>query len=108
MSWTKRNIIPKKLFKVGDMIDCIITEIDKEKRRIAISHKMTLENPYDVFIKNFPEGSDVDGVISSLNEYAIYVKLDKYDIDGFLHANDLTYLGNAEEELKKYKKGEKN
>ncbi len=107
MSWTKRNIIPKKLFKVGDMIDCIITEIDKEKRRIAISHKMTLENPYDVFIKNFPEGSDVDGVISSLNEYAIYVKLDKYDIDGFLHANDLTYLGNAEEELKKYKKGEK-
>ena len=107
MSWTKKNIIPKKLFKVGDMIDCIITEIDKEKRRIAISHKMTLENPYDVFIKNFPEGSDVDGVISSLNEYAIYVKLDKYDIDGFLHANDLTYLGNAEEELKKYKKGEK-
>ena len=107
MSWTKRNIIPKKLFKLGDMIDCIITEIDKEKRRIAISHKMTLENPYDVFIKNFPEGSDVDGVISSLNEYAIYVKLDKYDIDGFLHANDLTYLGNAEEELKKYKKGEK-
>ena len=107
MSWTKRNIIPKKLFKVGDMIDCIITEIDKEKRRIAISHKMTLENPYDVFMKNFPEGSDVDGVISSLNEYAIYVKLDKYDIDGFLHANDLTYLGNAEEELKKYKKGEK-
>ena len=107
MSWTKRNIIPKKLFKVGDMIDCIITEIDKEKRRIAISHKMTLENPYDVFIKNFPEGSNVDGVISSLNEYAIYVKLDKYDIDGFLHANDLTYLGNAEEELKKYKKGEK-
>ena len=107
MSWTKRNIIPKKLFKVGDMIDCIITEIDKEKRRIAISHKMTLENPYDVFMKNFPEGSDVNGVISSLNEYAIYVKLDKYDIDGFLHANDLTYLGNAEEELKKYKKGEK-
>ena len=107
MSWTKRNIIPKKLFKLGDMIDCIITEIDKEKRRIAISHKMTLENPYDVFIKNFPEGSNVDGVISSLNEYAIYVKLDKYDIDGFLHANDLTYLGNAEEELKKYKKGEK-
>ena len=107
MSWTKRNIVPKKLFKIGDMIDCIITEIDKEKRRIAISHKMTLENPYDVFMKKFPEGSDVDGVISSLNEYAIYVKLDKYDIDGFLHANDLTYLGNAEEELKKYKKGEK-
>ena len=107
MSWTKRNVAPKKIFKVGDMIDCVITEIDKEKRRIAISHKLTLENPYESFIKQFPEGSEVDGVISSTNEYALYVKLDKFDIDGFLHANDLSYLNNPEEELKKFKKGDK-
>ena len=42
ISWTKRNIVPKKLFKVGDMIDCVITEIDKDKRRIAISHKLNI------------------------------------------------------------------
>ncbi len=107
MSWVKRNIVPKKLFKVGDMIDCVITEIDKEKRRIAISHKLTIENPYETFQKSFPVGSDVEGVISSFNEYALYVKLGKFDIDGFLHANDLSYLNDPEEELKKYKKGEK-
>ena len=106
MSWTKRNIIPKKLFKVGDMISCVITEIDKEKRRIAISHKLTIENPYDVFMKKFPEGSEVSGTVASLNEYALYIKLDEFDIDGFLHANDLSYLGNPDEELKKYKKGD--
>ncbi len=106
MSWTKRNITPKKLFKVGDMISCIITEIDKEKRRIAISHKLTLENPYEVFMKKFPEGSEVSGTVSSLNEYALYIKLDEFDIDGFLHANDLSYLNNPDEELKKYKKGD--
>ena len=106
MSWTKRNVIPKKLFKVGDLIDCVITEIDKEKRRIAISHKLTLENPYQVFMDKFPEGSEINGIISSANEYALYVKLDKFDIDGFLHANDLSYTGKPEEELKKYKKGD--
>tara|TARA_B100000674_G_scaffold497893_1_gene533408 strand:+ start:1341 stop:3071 length:1731 start_codon:yes stop_codon:yes gene_type:complete len=106
MSWVKRNIVPKKLFKVGDMIDCVITEIDKEKRRIAISHKLTIENPYETFQKSFPEGSDIDGVITSSNEYALYVKLGNFDIDGFLHANDLSYLNDPEEELKKYKKGE--
>ena len=106
MSWTKRNIIPKKLFKVGDMISCVITEIDKEKRRIAISHKLTIENPYDVFMKKFPEGSEVSGTVASLNEYALYIKLDEFDIDGFLHANDLSYLNNPDEELKKYKKGD--
>ena len=106
MSWTKRNVIPKKLFKVGDLIDCVITEISKEKRRIAISHKLTLENPYQVFMDKFPEGSEINGIISSANEYALYVKLDKFDIDGFLHANDLSYTGKPEEELKKYKKGD--
>ena len=107
MSWTKRNIVPKKIFKVGDKIKCVITEIDKEKRRIAISHKMTLENPYETFMKNHGVGSVVDGIVSSSNEYAIYVKLDKFDIDGFLHANDLSYLKNPDEELKKYKKDDK-
>ena len=107
MSWTKRNIVPKKIFKVGDKIKCVITEIDKEKRRIAISHKMTLENPYETFMKNHGVGSIVDGIVSSSNEYAIYVKLDKFDIDGFLHANDLSYLKNPDEEIKKYKKDDK-
>ena len=106
MSWTKRNIIPKKLFKVGDLIDCVITEIDKDKRRIAISHKLTIDNPYEVFMKKFPEGSEISGIVSSINEYALYIKLDEFDIDGFLHANDLSYLNNPEEELKKYKKGD--
>ena len=107
ISWTKRNIVPKKLFKIGDMIDCIITEIDKEKRRVAISHKLTLENPYKAFMDKFPEGSEVNGVVSSANEYALYLKLDKFDIDGFLHANDLSFTNNPDEELKKYKKGDK-
>ena len=106
MSWTKKNVVPKKLFKVGDMIQCVITEIDKDKRRIAISHKLTIENPYEAFAKNFPEGSEVNGVISSMNDYALYIKLDNYDIDGFCHANDISFLGNPEEELKKFKKGD--
>ena len=107
MSWNKRNVSPKKLFKVGDNISCVITEIDKEKRRIAISHKLTIDNPYQLFMDAQPEGSTIDGVVTSLNEYALYVKLGDYDIDGFLHANDLSYLNNPEEELKKFKKGDK-
>ena len=106
MSWTKRNVSPKKLFKIGDMIDCVITEIDKDKRRIAISHKLTLENPYQLFMDKYPEGSEISGVVSTSNEYALYVTLGDFQIDGFLHCNDLSYLGKPEEELKKYKKGD--
>ena len=106
-SWTKKNISPKKIFNVGDQIDCVITEIDKDKRRVAISHRLTIENPYSQLEKSYPVGSDVEGVINNINEYAIYLKLADFDIDGFLHSNDLSYTGKPEEELKKYKKGDK-
>ena len=107
ISWTKKNLSPKKIFNVGDQIECVITEIDKDKRRVAISHRLTQENPYSKLENNYPVGSEIEGVVSNFNEYAIYVKLEDFDIDGFLHSNDLSYNGKPEEELKKYKKGDK-
>ena len=107
ISWTKKNVSPKKFFKVGDNINCVITEIDKDKRRVAISYRLNTENPYSKLEREFNINSEIEGVVSSTNEYAIYVKLGDFDIDGFLHSNDLSYTGNPEEELKKYKKGDK-
>ena len=107
LSWTKKNISAKKMFKIGDEIDCVITEIDKEKRRVAISHRLTQENPFETFEKKFPVGSIVEGEIVNKNEYSLFVKVENLDVDAFLHCNDLTYLNNGEEELSKYKKGEK-
>ena len=103
ISWSRKNISPKKVFKVGDKIDCVITEIDKEKRRIAISHRLTKDNPFSALEKKSPVGSEIEGVISSMNDYAIYLKLDNYEIDAFLHFNDLSYTGNPEENSKTYK-----
>ncbi len=107
ISWTKKSISPKKMFNIGDQIDCVITEIDKDKRRVAISHRLTKENPFNELEKLYPVGSVIEGVINNSNEYAIYLKLADFEIDGFLHSNDLSYTGNPEEELKKYKKDDK-
>ena len=95
------------MFKVGDELDCVITEIDKDKRRVAISHRLTQENPFKIFEDKFPVGTNVEGEIVNKNEYSLFVKIDELDIDAFLHCNDLTYLNNGEEELAKYKKGAK-
>ena len=106
LSWTKKNVSAKKMLNVGDEIECVITEIDKEKRRVSISHKLAKENPFSAMQKKFPEGSIVEGRISSINEYAIYLNIKDLEIDAFLHCNDLTYKKNNEEELKKYKKND--
>ena len=107
LSWTKKNPSAKKMFRIGDEISCVITEIDKEKRRVSISHRLTEKNPYVQLQEKHPVNTIVDGQITSINDYAIYVKIDGFDIDGFLHANDLTYDKNPEGELKNYKKDQK-
>ena len=107
LSWTKKNVAVKKMFKVGDEIDCVITEIDKAKRRVAISHKLTKENPFETFEKKYPVGTEVNGEVVNKNEYSLFVNIESLDIDAFLHCNDLTYLNNGEDELKKYNKGDK-
>ncbi len=107
LSWTKKNVSAKKLFKIGDEINCVITEIDKDKRRVAISHRLTQENPFETFEKKFPVDSVVEGEVVSKNEYSLFVKVENLNLDAFLHCNDLTYLNNAEEELAKYNKGDK-
>ena len=107
LSWTKKNISAKKMLKIGDEIDCVITEIDKDKRRVAISHRLTKENPVEAFEKRFPVGEIVEGEVVNKNEYSLFVKVEDLEIDAFLHCNDLTYLNNGEEELTKYNKGDK-
>ena len=107
LSWSKKNASAKKMFKVGDEINCVITEINKEKRRVAISHKLTEENPFELFNKKFPVGTIVDSEIINKNEYSLFVKINDFNIDAFLHCNDLSYQKNGEQELEKYKKGDK-
>ena len=107
LSWSKKNISAKKMFNIGDEIDCVITEIDKEKRRVAISHRLTKENPFETFEKKYPVDAILEAEVVNKNEYSLFVKAPDIDVDAFLHCNDLTFLNNGEEELSKYRKGDK-
>ena len=107
LSWTKKNASAKKMFKIHQEIPVMIYEIDKEKRRIAVSYRLTQENPYETFSNRFPVGSETEAEVVSKNEYALFVKIEDIEIEAFLHCNDLTFLNDAEEELTKYKKGDK-
>ncbi|MDC0983849.1 S1 RNA-binding domain-containing protein [Candidatus Pelagibacter sp.] len=107
MSWSKKNITAKKMLKVGQELPCVITDIDKEKRRVAISHRLTLDNPFEIFETKYPVGTIVEGEVVNKNEYSLFVKIEDLDVDAFLHCNDLVWTSDGEKELEKYSKGQK-
>ena len=102
----RKSLSAKKMFKVGDKVKVRLIEIDQDKRRIAVSHKLTLDNPYQVFADKYPVGTICDGVVVNKNEYALFLKIKDTEIETFCHCNDLTFLNDTEEELSKYKKGD--
>ena len=109
IDWLKKNPSPEKFCKVNDIIPVCIKEIDQDGRKISLSHKMCIENPYVTFEKKFKVGDIVDSTIYSSNDYSIFVKFDGLDVLGFNHQNDLSYHGNPEDQLKLFakKKNEK-
>ncbi len=108
-SYTKKNIPAKKLFSVGQELDVVIKEISREQRRISLSYKMTQENPLESFQKNYKIGDILETKIISKNDYSLFVRVDGIeDLDIFVHANNLSYTAsNSEDELAKYKIGDK-
>jgi small subunit ribosomal protein S1 len=108
LSHLKKNVTAKKLFKVGETINVKLIDIDKDKKRIAVSYKATQENPFNAFETKYKVGDLCQATVKSLNEYALFVSTDEFpEIDCFLHSNDLTFSENSEAELQKYKVGDK-
>ena len=106
-SHTKKNIPAKKLFSLGQEVDVVLKEIDKDQRRISLSYKLTQENPYKTFEKTYKVGDIIETKVVAKNEYSLFVKVENInDLELFCHGNNLSYTENAEQELSKYKVGD--
>jgi len=103
LSWTKRNIHPGKVLSTSQQIDVQILEKDIEKRRLSLSYKNTLVNPWDKFIKDFKVGDVIEGTIKNITDYALFVSIKNSELDGMIHYKDLSW-SEKETEIKKYNK----
>tara|TARA_B100000575_G_scaffold229671_1_gene190632 strand:+ start:304 stop:2025 length:1722 start_codon:yes stop_codon:yes gene_type:complete len=103
LDWTNRNISPNKVLSVSQKIKFKIVNIDKEAKRISLSYKATLDNPWDK-IRN-QVGSEQKIKITNITDKAIFGELVEAKLSGMLHYKEISYQENIED-LKKYKKND--
>ena len=106
IDWTNKNIHPSKVVSIGDEVDVMVLEVDVEKRRISLGMKQCFENPWLIFADNHSLGDKVEGEVSSLTDFGMFVGLDG-GIDGLIHLSDLSWTEKEDEAAKNYKKGQK-
>ena len=105
LSHTKKNIQPSKVLSSSQKVRVKILELDKAKRRISMSYKDTMENPWDAFIKNNPISSTIKGKVKNVAEFGIFVSIENSELTGLIHWKDISY-NESEENLKKFKKND--
>ncbi len=89
LSWTKKIKHPAEFTNIGDEMEVVVLEIDKENRRLSLGHKQLEENPWDVFESVFEIGSVHEGTIVELSEKGGVVAL-PYGVEGFATPKHLT------------------
>ena len=103
LDWTNRNIKPNKVLSVSQNIKFKIVNIDKETKRISLSYKATLDNPWNLVKDKI--GQKVKVKINNITDKAIFVDIVESGLTGMLHYKEISYQENIED-LKKFKKNE--
>ena len=90
MSWTRRVRHPSKFVAVGDVVEAVVLNLDKEGRRISLGMKQVEANPWTTVEEKYPVGMRVTGNIRNLTEFGAFVALDE-GIDGLIHISDISW-----------------
>ena len=90
MSWTKRLAHPGEMVSLGDEIEVIVLNVNKEKQEISLGLKQTQTNPWAIASQKYPQGTVVTAKVRSLTNFGAFVEIEP-GIDGMIHVSDLSW-----------------
>ena len=89
MSWSRIGH-PSEILKVGQDLDVVVLDINREKERVSLGLKQKLANPWDSIESKFPVGTKVKGKVVSLVPYGAFVELEP-GVEGLVHVTELSW-----------------
>lgn len=90
MSWTRRINHPSEILSIGEEIDVVVLDINKDKQEISLGMKQTEVNPWELVAEKYPPNTVVEGKVRNLASYGAFVEIEP-GIDGLLHVSDLSW-----------------
>jgi len=104
MTW-KRIKHPSEMVQLGQKLDVMILNIDKEKGRVALGLKQKGSNPWDEIERKYPPGTRVKGKIVNLLPYGAFIEIEP-GIEGLIHVSEMSWVKNVTDPSEVVKKGE--
>jgi small subunit ribosomal protein S1 len=89
MSWTRKNVKPENIVKVGDMVEVVVLGVNPAEKRIALGLKQALGDPWEEAVKKYPVGAVVEAAVTSLAKFGAFVDLGE-GVEGMIHIGDIS------------------
>ncbi len=105
MSWTKKISDARKMVKIGDTINAIVLEMDKENRRISLGMKQMEANPWLTIEDRYPTATVLTRKVKSLTAFGAFVEIEE-GIDGLIHISDISWTKRIYHPREVYRKGQ--
>ena len=105
MSWTKKIKHPSQIVSIGDTIEAMVLNLDKENRRVSLGMKQVKPNPWDLIGEKYPVGTIIEGRIKNITDFGLFIGIDE-DIDGLVHISDISWTQKIKHPSELYKKGD--
>src|SRR3972149_1187340 len=103
MSWGKYLKHPSKIAAVGDTVEAVVLNIDKEKRKISLSMKQNEPNPWLNIEEKYQVGAVVEGKIRNITDFGAFIELEE-GIDGLIHISDISWAQKIKHPSELFKK----
>jgi small subunit ribosomal protein S1 len=104
MSWGRIGH-PSELLKIGQEIDVVVLDVNKEKERVSLGLKQKMSNPWDNIETKYPVGAHVKGKIVNLVPYGAFVQLEP-GVEGLVHVTELSWTKRVAKPSDMLKQGE--
>ena len=105
MSWTKRLAHPGEMVNLGDDIEVVVLNVNKEKQEISLGLKQTQTNPWAIASQKYPAGAVVTAKVRSVTNFGAFVEVEP-GIDGMIHISDLSWTRKHSHPGEALKKGQ--
>ena len=90
MSWGRVNH-PSEMLHIGQSLEVVILEVDREKGRVSLGLKQMTDNPWADIERKYPINSHVKGRVTKLLPYGAFVELEK-GVEGLVHVSELSWV----------------
>jgi len=105
MSWTHPPKHPSKMFRIGDEIEVMILNVDKQGEKISLGIKQLQPDPWQTLEERHPVGSRVKGKVRNLTNFGAFIEIEE-GIDGLVHISDMSWTKRIKHPSEVMKKGE--